>query len=99
MSITIDDLSQKARAMLTRALDGQDREKGLIIMQYRLGGVLHSVIIGGQQSGAYGDDVIEYQKAFYELVDHHLIIQTMIEGTPSGYMVTPLGCEVAWGNG
>ena len=97
MSITIDDLSQKARAMLTQALDGQDCKKGLIILQYALGGVLRFVIIGDQQSEPYGDDVTEYQRAFYELLDHHLIIQTMIEGIPSGYMVTPLGCEVAWG--
>ena len=95
MPTTIDDLSPKARYLLTTALEGHGRSKGLIIMQDAIGGVLH-MVAGESQWRVFADGASEQQTAFYELLDNRLIVQFSIENVPAGYMVTPLGCEIAW---
>ena len=37
----------------------------------------------------------EYVRGFQELLDDGLIRETVIEGIPAGYMVTPIGVETA----
>ena len=95
MAFTIDDLSPNARNLLNTALDGQGRAKGLLVTNEPLGGAL-IVAAGDSQWRLYGDDKTKELMGFHELLDHRLIVEFSIEGVPAGYMVTPLGCELAW---
>ena len=80
---------------MTTALEGHDRIKGVITMTQALGGVLY-MTAGDTQWRVFGGDVGEDQRALYELLDNHLIVRFSTEDGPAGYIVTPLGCEIAW---
>ena len=90
MLITIDQLSGRARELLTTALAGEGRSKGMIALNQTLGGGGY-VIVGDSQERVYGDSLAASQQAIDDLCDAYLIVQ-MATGD---YIVTPLGCELA----
>jgi hypothetical protein len=93
--MTIDQISDEARELLTRALAVDGRAKGLISLSPAMGAG-ERLVIGNQYEMLYGDDIAQAQQAFFELADTSLIAQV----ATGGYMVTPLGCLAAgWSSG
>ena len=60
-----------------------------------MGGYLRVAAGGTEYPAVRGDHANKPWAAFYELLDNHLIVKFSIEGAPAGYIVTPLGCEIA----
>ena len=92
MTTTFDKLSDKAQELLTSALAVDGRAKGLITLSHALGGA-HHLTAGNHYEVLFGDDATQAQMAIYDLADLYLIVETA-----GGYVVTPLGCQVAGWN-
>ena len=88
--MTVDQLSDKARELLTTALSADGHSKGLIALSLTVGGGGWA-IAGDRQERVYGDSLADVQRAIDDLHDNYLIVQT----ATGGYIVTPLGCQVA----
>ena len=85
-----DQLSDKARELLTAALAADGRRKGLISLSPAMGAG-ERLVIGNHYEMLFGDDIAPAQQAFYELADTGLIGEV----ATGGFMVTPLGCLTA----
>ena len=73
MPITINQLSDKARELLTTALAGGGRSKGLIVLTQTLSGGGY-VIAGDSQREVYGNELADAQRAIDELHDYDLVL-------------------------
>ena len=94
MTVNTHGMSDAARELLVTSLQPSDQSKGLITMTEALGGFLH--VTAGQEHWTFGrGEGTEYVSAVHELSDAGLIRETIIDGTPAGYMVTPMGVETA----
>lgn len=94
MTTNTRGMSDPARELLVTALQPSGLSKGLLVMGDAIGGITH--IRAGDQEWTFGrGEGSEYVQAFYELLDFRLIIETVIDGSPAGYIVTPLGCDAA----
>ena len=99
MSIQMSDLSSTAQSILTAALSSEGREKGLVTSNPSHGGGIR-VTAGvsarpGNGSAAYGEDAALLKQAINVLVDERLMVPFTLNGVPAGFMVTPLGTDVA----
>lgn len=90
MPIMFDQLSDRAQALLTAALAAEGRAKGLISLSPAMGAG-ERLVIGNHYEMLFGDDVATAQMAFHELADHGLIVEV----ATGGYIVSPLGCQLA----
>ena len=88
--MTIDQLSDKAKQLLTTALVGEGRMKGWIALTRTLGGGGY-VTAGRSEERVYGSELEDVQRAIDELHDNQLIIQA----PTGGFIVTPQGCLAA----
>ncbi len=94
---SIDDLSDKAKHLLETALECRGLVRGYIVFAGGGAGVLH-IASGTVRWRAYGEAAVDAeQQALRELLDHRLIVALPTGQGPAGYMVTPSGCEIAWG--
>lgn len=88
------ELDRHTMRMLRVALRGEGRSKGLIALSDTLGRTTWAKV-GDTESRLFGEEAEGAWRSFYELLDRNLIVQIMVDGGPAGYMVTPLGCDVA----
>ena len=89
-----DQLSDKARELLTAALAADGRRKGLIVMtELRGNGVI--LLAGNDEQRLFGEDANPVWQSRYELLDRNLVVEFTVDGSPAGLMVTPLGCLAA----
>ena len=94
MAVNTHGMSDAARELLVISLQPSDQSKGLITQTEALGGFLH--ITAGSEHWTFGrGEGSEYARGVHELLDAGLIRETVIDGTPAGYMVTPMGVETA----
>ena len=94
----INQLSDKARELLTTALAGEGRSKGLIVMTELRGGM--NLLTGDVEQPLFGEEANPVWQARYELLDRNLVVEFTMQSLPAGLMVTPLGCLAAgWTSG
>ncbi len=89
MATRFDQISNRAKELLTDALAVDGPVKGMLSLSPAMGGG-ERLVIGNHYQMLYGDDIAATQMAFYELADLRLIDQI----ATGGYMVTPLGCHL-----
>ena len=94
MTVNTHGMSDAARKLLMTSLQPSDHSKGLITQTEALGGHLH-ITAGSEHWTFQRGEGAEYASGVYELLDAGLIRETVIDGTPAGYMVTPMGVETA----
>ena len=95
MAITMDQLSLPARELLTVALTGTEKDKGVIWLSaddLNAGAGLR-ITAGGKQANI--TSLGNVKTVIDELLTEGLIVKFMIGGEPRGYIVTPFGCEIS----
>ena len=95
MAITMDQLSPPARELLTVALTGRERHKGVIWFSADdlSAGEGLRITAGGKQANIAS--LVNVQTVIDELLTEGLIVKFMVGDEPRGYIVTPFGCEVS----
>ena len=92
MTTMVNQISDRAKELLTDALAVDGPAKGMLSLSPAMGAG-ERLIIGNHHQMLYGDDIVSAQMAFHDLADLGLIVQL----ATSGYIVTPLGCQaVGW---
>ncbi len=94
MTVSTHGMSDAARELLMTSLQPSDQSKGLITLTEAIGGFLHITAGSEHWTFARGEGN-EYARGVHELLDAGLIRETVIDGAPAGYMVTPMGVETA----
>ena len=95
MLSNVDSLSERARTLLSAALAPSGISIGVLVNGHATGSV--RVVRAGDDGWTFdGAEAGDCDRAFDELLSYRLIVATMHEGQPSGYMVTPLGCKLVW---